>query len=74
MAARNSPHNTVKGVLRSVPGIGILHAYGTTVPADGTQGYATGCLFSQTDGGAGTALYCNEGTFASCDFDAVSVA
>lgn len=53
---------------------GLLLASGTTVPADGTSGYATGCLFQHTDGGAGTALYCNEGTYESCDFDAVSVA
>ena len=53
---------------------GLLLASGTTVPADGTSGYATGCLFQHTDGGAGTALYVNEGTYASCDFDAVTVA
>lgn len=52
----------------------IALAYGTTVPADGSLGYATGCLFLHTDGGAGTALYCNEGTAASSDFDAVTVA
>lgn len=51
-----------------------LLAFGPTVPTDATAGYATGCLFQHTDGGAGTALYCNEGTATSCDFDAVSVA
>lgn len=53
---------------------GVLFAHGPTVPTDGTAGYATGCLFQHTDGGAGTALYCNEGTATSCNFDAVSVA
>ena len=53
---------------------GLLWAHGKTVPADGTAGYETGCLFLHTDGGAGTALYCNEGTVTSCDFDAVTVA
>lgn len=53
---------------------GLLMASGKTVPADGTAGYQTGCLFQHTDGGAGTALYVNEGTSASCDFDAVTVA
>ena len=53
---------------------GILLAYGNTVPTDATAGYAIGCLFIHTDGGAGTALYCNEGTAASADFDAVTVA
>ncbi len=53
---------------------GLLIASGKTVPADGTAGYQTGCLFQHTDGGAGTALYVNEGTSTSCDFDAVTVA
>jgi len=51
-----------------------LFAWGTTVPSDATAGYAVGCLFLHTDGAAGSALYCNEGTAASCDFDAVTVA
>lgn len=51
-----------------------LIAWGPTVPTDGDAGYATGCLFLHTDGGAGTALYCNEGTNDSCNFDAVTVA
>ena len=47
---------------------GLLRAYGTTVPSNGTAGYETGCLFAHTDGGAGTAVYVNEGTVASCAF------
>jgi hypothetical protein len=42
---------------------------GTTVPADATAGYAPGCIFIHTDGGVGTTLYINEGTYASCDFN-----
>ena len=53
---------------------GWLLAYGDTVPTDATGGYAIGCLFLHTDGGDGTALYVNEGTLASCDFNAVTVA
>jgi hypothetical protein len=53
---------------------GLLQASGRTVPVDGTAGYQTGCLFQHVDGGAGTALYVNEGTVAACDFDAVTVA
>jgi hypothetical protein len=53
---------------------GLLLAHGKTVPTDGTAGYETGCLFQHIDGEAGTALYCNEGTVASCNFDAVTVA
>lgn len=53
---------------------GLLDSHGTTVPTDGTAGYATGCLFRHTDGGDGTALYVNEGTVTSCDFNAITVA
>lgn len=61
---------------RSVPAddSGLLLASGTTVPTDGTAGYSTGCIFQHTDGGDGTALYVNEGTKASCDFNAITVA
>ena len=52
----------------------LILCHGTTVPADASAGYAVGCLFIHTDGAAGTALYCNEGTNASSDFDAVTVA
>lgn len=51
-----------------------VFVFGVTKPADGLVGYATGCLFVKTDGGAGTALYVNEGTHLSADFDAASVA
>jgi len=53
---------------------GLLFASGATVPADATTGYAPGCLFQHTDGGDGTALYVNEGTVASSDFNAITVA
>lgn len=43
---------------------------GTTVPTDGAAGYAKGCLFVKTDGGANTTWYCNEGSATSCDFNA----
>jgi len=50
---------------------GFLFASGATVPSDGTDGYQTGCLFQHTDGGAGTALYLNEGSITSCDFNRI---
>lgn len=53
---------------------GLLFSAGPTVPTDGDAGYATGCLFQHTDGGDGTALYVNEGTVTSCDFNAITVA
>lgn len=62
------------GVLAVDDSGNIVLAFGTTVPADASSGYATGCLFIHTDGGAGTALYCNEGSSTSSDFDAVTVA
>jgi hypothetical protein len=37
------------------------------------DGYAIGCLFHHTDGGDGTALYVNEGTATSCNFNAITV-
>lgn len=52
----------------------VLRSFGTTVPTDATAGYATGCIFSQTDGSATTALYVNEGSNTSCDFNAVTSA
>ncbi len=57
-----------------VPGVGILRAWGPTVPSDEESGYAIGCLFQHTDGGDGDALYVNEGTLTSCDFNLVTVA
>jgi len=65
--------HTSDGVIVRAPGVGILDAYGKTVPADGSNGYATGCIFRNTAGGDATALYVNEGTEASCNFNAVTV-
>lgn len=62
------------GIIVEVPGIGILQAYGPTVPSDGADGFAPGCLFQHIDGSAGTFLYCNEGSVTSANFDAVTVA
>lgn len=70
MSNTNNPHHGT-GVITEVPNVGILQAYGTTVPADASRGYAPGCIFHHTDGGNGTSLYVNEGTFASCDFNAL---
>lgn len=69
MSNENTPHSGV-GTLTRIPGIGIMDAYGDTVPTDGSTGYATGCIFRKTDGGAGTSLYVNEGTLTSSDFNA----
>lgn len=48
----------------------ILLATGTAVPVDGGAGYAKGCLFIDTDVGAGTSgIYENVGTTTACNFD-----
>jgi len=53
----------------------ILLATGTTVPTDGTAGYAKSCLFIDTDVDTGTgALYLNKGTTAACAFTLVTQA
>lgn len=73
MSKRVSTHDGT-GVIAEVPGIGIMICYGTAYPADTSVGYATGCIFIHTDGGDNTALYVNEGTSASSDFNAVTAA
>lgn len=66
-------HNVMNiGQPDSDDGDNLRLASGTTVPADGTAGYVTGCLFLHTDGSAGTTNYQNEGTAASSAFVAVA--
>lgn len=60
------------GILATLDNGDIIMHTGITVPADSAAGYATGCLFLHTDGGAGTALYVNVGSNTSCNFDAVA--
>lgn len=62
------------GQISKAPNVGILDAFGTTVPADASAGYATGCTFRHTDGGDSTALYVNEGSSTSSSFRAVTSA
>lgn len=50
---------------------GLLSLSGATVPTDGTDGYQPGCIFQHTDGGDNTALYVNEGSVTSCEFNAL---
>jgi hypothetical protein len=40
----------------------VFRASGLTVPTAGDAGYAKGCVFIKTNGGAGTTFYVNEGT------------
>ena len=64
----------VVGILLDENGKALL-ATGTTVPTDGSNGYAKGCLFIDTNVATGTTgLYCNKGTSSSCTFTAVTQA
>ena len=49
-----------------------LAVSGPTVPTATTAGYAIGCIFQQSDGVSGTTFYINEGTVASCTFNAIT--
>lgn len=63
---------TVKVLMKDSAGK-ILLATGTTVPTDSTAGYAKGCIFIDTDVGAGSqGMYINVGTTAACNFDIVT--
>ena len=56
-----------------IPGVGKVLCYGT-VPADGAQGYAPGCLFYNSSGSSvSTYLYVNKGTLASSQFGAITL-
>ena len=74
MGRKYTPHYPGnKGVLIEPPVEGIQLARGTTIPTDGTAGYCPGCLFIHTDGsGAADLTYRNDGTLASCDFNALT--
>ena len=67
--------STVDVLMRDTAGK-VLMAKGATVPADAGTGYATGCIFLQTDGdnpgsGSGAILNINVGSPTSCNFDPV---
>lgn len=69
MSKINNPHSAV-GIVTQVPGVGILQAYGTTVPTDGADGYAPGCIFHDINATTiNTVVYANIGNTTSCNFD-----
>lgn len=59
------------GFKKLTPIIGLLQAAGVTVPADAESGYAKGCIFHHTDGGVGSALYVNHGSYESSLFQPI---
>ncbi len=50
------------------PTVGYKRAWGKTVPADTSTGYAPGCEFQKVNGSGNTVIYYNTGTVASCTF------
>lgn len=60
-------------ILEEVPGVGVTRAAGTTVPANGSEGFAPGCLFHLLSNSAPN-IYVNKGTRQSSDFRAVTTA
>lgn len=52
---------------------GFMLAWGTTKPADGSAGYAPGCIFIHTDGSGYTTFYVNTGTAESCEFSSYEI-
>ena len=69
MSKELTPHSAT-GIVTKVPGLGILQAYGTTVPTDGAAGYAPACIFHDIDATTvNTVVYVNIGTITSCNFD-----
>ena len=73
MSREFTPHyGDPAGAIVREPNVGALFARGTTVPTDGTVGFAPGCIFLDTNATAGGQVFVNEGTYASCDFNAIS--
>ena len=68
----------VASLLRFLPPLtvnrGLLFGSGPTVPTDADDGWQVGALFQHTDGGDGTAIYVNEGSITSADFNAIVTA
>ncbi len=52
---------------------GKLIVAGTSVPANASTGYQTGCIFQKVDGSAGTSFYVNEGSLSSSLFVALAL-
>lgn len=51
----------------------VIFASGVTVPTDASAGFSPGCIYIDRDAAAGSQFFINEGTAASCDFNALAV-
>jgi len=70
MSNKTTPHYAdQKGTIATGFDRNTAIAEGDTVPTDGAAGYAPGSLFLKRAGTSGAALYINEGTATSCDFN-----
>jgi len=49
----------------------VVRCKGATIPTDGSAGFAVGATWIDTDSGASTTFYVNEGSVTSCDFNTV---
>jgi hypothetical protein len=70
----STAHMPVQGSALFIPGYGPLIAWGTVAQLpDGEAGYAPGCIYHAIDGSDDTAIYVNEGTSATADFNKFTV-
>lgn len=53
------------GVILRKPPVGVLKQIATTTPTNGQAGFATGCVWVNTSGTAGSIYYINTGTNTS---------
>lgn len=74
MSRKLEPHyggNPVNVV--EVPNLGALFSFGTELPANGSGGFAPGCIFVHV-GTDTNKVYVNKGTNTNADFRAVTTA
>jgi hypothetical protein len=71
MSERHKMQDASGVVAETATGEAIIVAGTDLSVHEGKAGYAVGCLFIHTDGAAGSALYVNEGTSTTSNFDEV---
>lgn len=59
-----------RGIIREVPGIGVLDAWGDALPEN--EGYSSGCIFRRTNSTNSVVLFVNEGTKESASWAAIA--
>lgn len=61
-----NPGPVAQAILKNASGV--MDAYGTIVPVNGSAGFVIGATFKLSTGGTGTSLYVNEGSVTSSRF------